>query len=62
MNLRTISFWVLYDPKRKLVIDFSKFKHRAKRMDGCVVIRVKGHYLPPKRKPPRRHNDGRGDT
>ncbi len=49
MNLRTITFWVLYDPMVQVVIASRKLKKDIERIHhpaGCVVVKVKGHYLP----------------
>lgn len=55
MNLRTITFWVLYDPKRKELIASRQFKHEIEKLHrpaGSVVVKVKGHYV--------RRSDSRG--
>jgi len=50
MNLRTITFWVLYDPLAQVVIATRQFKYQVKRVhqpEGTVVVKLKGHYLRP---------------
>lgn len=54
MNLRTITFWVLYDPRDKYVIAERKTKReiveRIHIPDGCILVKMKGHYLRPTEK------------
>lgn len=54
MNLRTISYWVVYDPAQKHIITAEQFKKtllkRFKRRPlptGCVIVNMRGHYHRP---------------
>lgn len=49
MNLRTITFWALYDPANKLVVEQKQFKREIEKIrrvypDRLVVVKLKGHY------------------
>ena len=48
MNLRTISFWVVYDPVQKMTVAERRSKKEIMESvhvpKGCVLIRVHGHY------------------
>lgn len=59
MNLRTITVWALYDPHTRMILSLKKFKKQIKlrNYEGCVVVKMKGHYLPP-RKPMDRTSEG----
>jgi hypothetical protein len=52
MNLRTIAFWAIYNPKAKMVLATHPTKkyivERCNVPEGCVVVQMKGHYLPPR--------------
>lgn len=52
MNLRTIATWVIYDHKNKYIVTAATTKKRGlmklKRNPGCVLVRMKGHYFPPR--------------
>jgi hypothetical protein len=48
MNLRTITLWVLYHPKRREIITARKFRYELEPIRipaGCVVVKMKGHYV-----------------
>lgn len=49
MNLRTITFWAIYDPKHKYILTTKQRKRELVRTchvpDGCVVVKMKGHYV-----------------
>jgi hypothetical protein len=51
MNLRTITFWVIYDPEVKRVIVERRTKteitERIHIPQGCVVVKMQGHYIRP---------------
>lgn len=50
MNLRTITLWAVYDHESKRIRSLRQFKHQITRCPaGCVVVRLKGHYRPPRR-------------
>lgn len=52
MNLRTITWWVLYNPERRRVVREAQFKAHlrtaAKAFPECVLVKVKGHYVLPR--------------
>lgn len=54
MNLRTIICWVAYDPKRRRILNGFRTQkefrnHYAAGIPiGCVLVKMKGHYVPPK--------------
>ena len=48
--LRTVKFWVRYDPNRRMLRDTARFKWMLdvpSKDSGEVLIQVKGHYVPP---------------
>lgn len=48
MNLRTITFWVLYVPSQKHIVASRRFKYEIERIhhpNGSVVVKVVGHYV-----------------
>jgi hypothetical protein len=46
MNLRTITFYVVYDHAAKAVIAHFQFKKDILKVpSGCVVVKMKGHYV-----------------
>lgn len=46
MNLRTITFWALYDPKRKEIVRMARFKKMFTRYSQAfVLVKLKGHYV-----------------
>lgn len=49
MSLRTIKFWVIYDPKEKMVIAERRTKkeiiERCHVPAHCVIVEMKGHYI-----------------
>ena len=52
MNRRTITFYVVYDQTIKRTIVEFKYKKDVRHVpSGCVVVKMKGHYYPPRRKP-----------
>ena len=55
MNLRTITCWVVYNPKRRSIVnghrtkkDFNKF-YGGRIPIGCVMVKMTGHYVRPNR-------------
>lgn len=51
MRLRTITLWAIYRPKFKHIIHSEPTKKALKRCHvpaDCVVVKMKGHYLPPR--------------
>lgn len=49
MNLRTIVYWVVYDPSKKVIVTTHQFKKDVRRVfAGCVLVQMKGHYFPPR--------------
>lgn len=54
MNLRTIKFWAIYDPEQKHLVTTRLTKKelvkRAHMPHGCVLVKMVGHYLPPRRR------------
>ena len=49
MNLRTITCWAIYNPKRKEIVTLRQFKHqivRVGRDPSWPIVKLKGHYLP----------------
>jgi hypothetical protein len=48
VNLRTISMWVIYDPKYKHIITARQFKKQIVEKCHvpvhCVVVKMTGHY------------------
>ena len=57
MNIRTITCWAVYDPQRKVIFTVRALKKQAKPIEGCILVKMKGHYLPPK-KPARTQSRG----
>lgn len=55
MNLRTIRCWSVYNPKRRVIVAGFRTKkemnahYSAGIPIGCVVVRMTGHYLPPRK-------------
>lgn len=50
VNLRTITFWVIYDPVKKLVLTERQFRKQIERCHipvHCVIVKMKGHYVRP---------------
>lgn len=50
MNLRTITFWGLYDPANKAFVVMRQFKREVEKQrrrypERLVVVKMKGHYL-----------------
>ena len=55
MNLRTIACWVVYNPKRRSIVNGFRTKkellnHYGANVIpiGCVLVRMKGNYVPPR--------------
>jgi hypothetical protein len=44
--VRGISFWVLYDPRRKEIRNTYKYKYQVPVVSGCHAVQVKGYYVP----------------
>lgn len=57
MNLRTITCWVVYNPKRRSIVNGHRTKKDIKRYYpagipiGCVLVKMKGHYPAPRISP-----------
>ena len=53
MNLRTITCWAVYNPRgRRIVTGFRTRKEFKEFYSsgipiGCVLVKMKGHYIPP---------------
>lgn len=46
MNLRTITCWALYDPKRKEIVRLARFRKMFTRFSSAfVLVKLKGHYV-----------------
>jgi hypothetical protein len=55
MKLRTISAWVIYDPRHRDVLATRATKKEIMRCHvsaGCVIVNLRGHYLPPRKDKP----------
>lgn len=58
MNLRTITCWVLYNPKRKIILNGFRSATDMKRHyadgwpKGYVVVKMKGNYVAKSRRVP----------
>lgn len=51
MNLRTITLWAMYNPKRRELIVTRQFKYEIERIHrpaDCVLVKLKGHYVLPR--------------
>ena len=50
LNLvRTVKFWIRYNPKRREIVQQSTYKHQLPKpsaSSGDVLIEVKGFYVP----------------
>jgi hypothetical protein len=50
MNLRTITCWVVYNPKRRAIVNGHRTQKELKTYYsagipiGCVIVKMKGHY------------------
>lgn len=53
MNLRTITCWAVYNPKRRSIVNGFRTKKAMKEHYplgtpiGCVLVKLKGHYVKP---------------
>jgi hypothetical protein len=53
---RTITCWTIYSPKRRVIVNGFRTKKDLKAHYsagvplGCVVVKMKGHYLGPRKK------------
>ena len=48
MNLRTITCWIIYNPKQKDIVASRPYKYLIERCHvpkDCVVIQMTGHYV-----------------
>ena len=52
MNLRTITCWAVYDPRKKYIFAMRQYKKQLLTSvhipKGCLVVKVKGHYVKPR--------------
>lgn len=47
-GLRTVKFWVRYDPERRMLRDSARYKWQLaepSRESGEILLQVKGHYV-----------------
>ena len=46
--IRTIKFWVNYDPAWRCVVESARFKKLLHPLKGCIIFQVKGTYAMPR--------------
>lgn len=44
--MRSIRLWASYDPQKREVVSFHKFKYQVPIRPGRHVVRLEGHYFP----------------
>ena len=55
MKLRTISAWVIYDPRHRYVLSARSTKKEILRChvpEGYVIVNLRGRYFPPRKAKP----------
>lgn len=44
--VRTVSVWGSYDPSKREIVSFHKYKYQVPAVPGRHVIKLKGYYVP----------------